>query len=220
MPTFTNYLVGADIQGDEIIIASQAQGDILYYDGSSWVRLAAGTSGQFLKTQGAAANPMWDDLTAAWEVIATDTLTGAAASIDFSSIASGYKRIKVEIWGEGISGAANVLVKLNNDAGANYDGYGLNVSAGAASVVNNGTGPWRWGGAQTGSGKNFSGQMTIINEVSKTKHMCSHFDNLGQTVEIFGGSWDTGTEIDQITVYPSANNLESGTRVTLYGSTL
>lgn len=41
-----------------------AQGDIIYYDGTAWARLAAGTSGNFLKTQGAAANPTWaSDLT-------------------------------------------------------------------------------------------------------------------------------------------------------------
>jgi hypothetical protein len=36
-----------------------AQGDILYWDGSNWVRLAPGTSGYFLKTQGAGASPVW-----------------------------------------------------------------------------------------------------------------------------------------------------------------
>lgn len=36
-----------------------SQGDILYYNGSSWVTLVAGTSGQVLKTNGAAANPSW-----------------------------------------------------------------------------------------------------------------------------------------------------------------
>lgn len=40
-------------------VASQAQGDIIFHNGTNWVRLAAGTSGQFLKTQGAAANPVW-----------------------------------------------------------------------------------------------------------------------------------------------------------------
>lgn len=36
-----------------------SQGDILYRDGSQLQRLAAGTSGQFLKTNGAGANPAW-----------------------------------------------------------------------------------------------------------------------------------------------------------------
>ena len=43
----------------DLNITSQAQGDILYFNGTNWVRLAAGTSGQYLKTQGAAANPTW-----------------------------------------------------------------------------------------------------------------------------------------------------------------
>lgn len=38
---------------------SFARGDILYYDGSQLQRLPAGTSGQFLKTQGAGADPVW-----------------------------------------------------------------------------------------------------------------------------------------------------------------
>lgn len=41
-------------------IGSAAQGDILYRGASSWARLAAGTSGQFLKTLGSGANPAWD----------------------------------------------------------------------------------------------------------------------------------------------------------------
>ena len=37
-------------------------GDILYYDGSVWTRLPAGSSGQYLKTQGAGANPVWSEV--------------------------------------------------------------------------------------------------------------------------------------------------------------
>jgi hypothetical protein len=40
-------------------IGSAAQGDILYRGSTGWAKLAAGTSGQFLKTQGAGANPVW-----------------------------------------------------------------------------------------------------------------------------------------------------------------
>jgi hypothetical protein len=40
-------------------ISSQAQGDILFYNGSAWTRLGAGTAGYILKTQGAGANPSW-----------------------------------------------------------------------------------------------------------------------------------------------------------------
>lgn len=38
-----------------------AHGDLLYYNGSAWVRLAPGTSGQVLESQGAGAAPQWVD---------------------------------------------------------------------------------------------------------------------------------------------------------------
>lgn len=42
------------------LASSMAQGDVMYRGASVIERLAAGSSGQFLKTQGAAANPIWD----------------------------------------------------------------------------------------------------------------------------------------------------------------
>lgn len=36
-----------------------SQGDITYFNGSQWVRLAAGTVGQVLRTGGSGANPAW-----------------------------------------------------------------------------------------------------------------------------------------------------------------
>lgn len=45
-------------------VTSQAQGDVIYASSATaWARLAPGTSGQFLKTQGAAANPIWATVT-------------------------------------------------------------------------------------------------------------------------------------------------------------
>jgi hypothetical protein len=57
-------------------IASSAQGDVMIRDGSGWTRLAAGTSGQFLKTQGAGANAAW----AYPNVIRLDSLAAAVSS--------------------------------------------------------------------------------------------------------------------------------------------
>ncbi len=55
----TDLRVYAGINIAALGITSQAQGDILYFNGTNWVRLPAGTNGQYLKTQGAAANPVW-----------------------------------------------------------------------------------------------------------------------------------------------------------------
>ena len=47
------------VDGTKIALGSDAQGDVMYYNGTDWVRLPAGTSGQFLKTNGSGANPAW-----------------------------------------------------------------------------------------------------------------------------------------------------------------
>jgi hypothetical protein len=52
-----------DATANSFFTPSQAQGDILYRGASAWARLGAGTSGQFLKTQGAGQNPVWADST-------------------------------------------------------------------------------------------------------------------------------------------------------------
>ncbi len=45
------------------IPSGSTQGDVLYYSGAAWARLAAGSSGQFLQTQGSGANPVWATVT-------------------------------------------------------------------------------------------------------------------------------------------------------------
>jgi hypothetical protein len=44
----------------DLTISSEAQGDILVRGASGWQRLAAGTDGQHLRTQGAGSNPIWE----------------------------------------------------------------------------------------------------------------------------------------------------------------
>jgi hypothetical protein len=51
------------VDGTHIALGSDAQGDVMYYNGTNWARLGVGTSGQFLKTQGSSANPVWADTT-------------------------------------------------------------------------------------------------------------------------------------------------------------
>lgn len=59
---------------------SAAQGDILYRGASSWALLPAGTSGRFLQTLGAGANPAWADAGGSYTFSATDKLLGRVSS--------------------------------------------------------------------------------------------------------------------------------------------
>jgi hypothetical protein len=62
----TGMIANNAVTGTKMAMGSDAQGDVLYYNGTDYARLGVGTSGQFLKTQGAGANP-------AWATVVTDT---------------------------------------------------------------------------------------------------------------------------------------------------
>jgi len=74
----TNVLVG--VEASTIVAGDAAQGDVLYFDNAKWARLAPGTSGQFLKTQGASANPVWADEVGITRSQGVTTRAGDAAS--------------------------------------------------------------------------------------------------------------------------------------------
>ena len=46
------------VDGTDIALGSDANGDLMYYNGTDWTRLAAGSAGQLLQTNGVAA-PTW-----------------------------------------------------------------------------------------------------------------------------------------------------------------
>lgn len=55
----TAKLADNSVTGAKIALASQAAGDIMYYDGTDWVRLAKGTAGQVLTMNAGATAPEW-----------------------------------------------------------------------------------------------------------------------------------------------------------------
>jgi len=69
--------------GTDVGTVITTQGDLLYRDASGLQRLGAGTSGQFLKTQGAGANPVWDTPTAGAMILLSSTTASSSSSISF-----------------------------------------------------------------------------------------------------------------------------------------
>ena len=78
------------VAGSHIAVGSDAQGDVLYYDGSNYARLAAGTSGQFLKTQGSSANPTWAAPAGGGYEFVSTTTASDSASVAFTGFETGY----------------------------------------------------------------------------------------------------------------------------------
>ena len=81
------------VAGTKIAMGSDAAGDILYYNGTDYIRLGKGTSGHFLKI-GASA-PSWAAAGGAWNLIGTAvasdsanlTITGLDSTYDSYAIA-------------------------------------------------------------------------------------------------------------------------------------
>jgi len=84
---------------DSIISGTEAQGDVIYHNGTVWSRLAAGTSGQFLQTLGSSSNPAWVDAVPGdgW-IAAGETWTYASADDPtFTFTISGNKTTKYAV---------------------------------------------------------------------------------------------------------------------------
>ncbi|MBI2083304.1 MAG: hypothetical protein HYT76_07005 [Deltaproteobacteria bacterium] len=70
------------VDGTDIALGSDAQGDVMYYSGTDWVRLAAGTSGQFLQTLGTGANPAWATASGSGDITAVGSCLSGDCFID------------------------------------------------------------------------------------------------------------------------------------------
>lgn len=93
---------------DAVVMApsSPAQGDILYYSGSAWAKLAAGTSGQYLQTQGASSNPQWATVTGTGGLLKS---SGSGYALDNGSTGRGTigtKSVSLEYSPEAVSSGA------------------------------------------------------------------------------------------------------------------
>ena len=142
--------VGADqladgaVDGAAIAMGSDAQGDILYYNGAAYARLAAGTSGQVLQTGGASADPSWVDQTTNPSVPQVD-FKDSNASGDFE-VPPGVTRVKVSVQGGG--GSGHSTGSTNVGAGGAYFEKTFSVSPGDTIEYSAASGA---GGGSTGN---------------------------------------------------------------------
>lgn len=58
----------------DVAAITEAQGQVIYWDGSDWNALDPGDSGKYLKCQGAGANPIWDTPAGAGDLLADGTM--------------------------------------------------------------------------------------------------------------------------------------------------
>lgn len=200
---------------DEVLdfIGSATQGDILYRGASAWARLPAGVDGQFLRTNGAGANPSWQDI-----VTQGTSQTFAAAGNTFTGIPATAKMIIVSI--SGLTSPDTARLRLGTSAGIVSTGY---VSSGSWFEADTGGGG---NGSTEGSSSSMNinipnssypayGTITITN-LSGNTWASSHTFGTGLTLTFFGGGTVTLPGVlDRISIVPSIGSFSTSGSVNI-----
>ena len=105
-----------------------AQGDIIYYNGTDWTRLAAGTANYPLVTNGASANPAYEQIVTA--AIANDAVTFAQIDDDgnFGAFTGSWEFDNINIDGGTVDGITSLTAAGHLDIGA-YNFRAINLFA-------------------------------------------------------------------------------------------
>ena len=102
------------VDGTKLAMGSDAKGDVIYYDGTDYVRLGPGADGEFLKTQGAGEIPQWAtpvDMSVPLLVVFT------SSGSNNWTVPSGVTRIRVVLIGGGGSSSAYATLVQGVGAG-------------------------------------------------------------------------------------------------------
>lgn len=146
------------VNGAKIAMGSDAQGDVLYYNGTDYARLGAGTSGHVLRTLGAGANPAWGQVTT--DGIAASAVTGAKIAADT------IDGTKISLTGE----AAGSVAYFDGT-----DWKGLAAGTAGQHLESNGASAPTWGDASASPG--WVHLLTATASVSATLDFTSNIDS-------------------------------------------
>lgn len=156
---------------------------------------------------------------ATYEPIQTYTLSSAASSIDFTSIASSWTDLKLVIIGTCSSGTSTVDLTFNNDTATNYSMTRLRGDGSSATAANYTNRSYIWVGSLDSTTVPTMATVDIFSYSGSTyKTLLSSIAadlNGSGTVQNYVGLWRSTSAITSIKL--SAGNFNTGTTATLYG---
>lgn len=216
------------VSGAKIAMGSDAQGDILYYNGTDYARLPASTAGLVLKTNGAGANPSW--ASAGNCVLIEQKVLGAEANVvTFSSIASGYKRLMLQCEITGDGGDLAPTLTFNNDGTALYNSVRISCASSTVSgaTITGASSQTLITGNGFGTGTKAYVELEVSNSSSHRKNykiLSIKPENATELTNIanFTGFYSSNTEISRIDLTASGTGsigFASGSIFTLWGFT-
>lgn len=154
-----------------------------------------------------------------YDKVATTTVTVAAATITFSSIANSWTDLKLVFNGIGTT-ANSGLLTFNGDTASNYSWTYLagNGSSGFVSRASNQTSLLMNGGALSTTNPSLS-TVDIFSYTGSNYKSALINDNQGDQSSIFRFAtlWRSTSAITSITITASSLTFAAGTTATLYG---
>ena len=150
-----------------------------------------------------------------YEKIATQTLSGTATSVTFSSIASTYTDLVLIFTGKGSTGG-NMTLQFNSDTGTNYSSTILYGDATApGSVRGSNQSSMNIGSVGTDISTDILQVMNYANATTNKTVLgrYSRADEVGSKV----GLWRSTSAITNIVVAISGGNFAIGSTFTIYG---
>lgn len=199
--------------------ASWVAGDILYYNGTNFVRLAKGTAGQLLRMNSGATAPEWG-VSGLTRLASLDL--SSTANADFTEFdATKYDAYRFVLQAVKSSNATSdvLMFRTSTDGGSTYDSgasdYSWQYSQGSGGNSNNNDNAIDIGASLT-SGQGLSGTVELIGP-HLTAYTSVVFNTYGESVnKVGGGERKSAADVDAVRFAFTLGTLESGT-ITMYG---
>ncbi len=158
-PGDTNCTVNTPQNGNDYLTdissITASQGDIIYFNGTNWVNIAPGTSGQFLKTLGAGVNPAWGTISSGGgDLLSTNNLSDLASTSTartnlglvigtnvqaYDADLTTYAGITPSANIQTLLGSANYAAARTNLSLGNVENTALSIWAGTSNITTLGT---------------------------------------------------------------------------------
>jgi hypothetical protein len=231
----SNSLVAGDITSSavttakiaKIALGSDVTGDMMYYDGTDWVRLGIGTAGQILTTNGGATAPTWVTWSLSNIYNTNGTLTSARTITNwgFSLTYDGTGDIIFNDSGSLTSVGLTSTGALSQTGSSTFVG---SISQTGANTFSTGTGAITLNGATTLSGTNTltvgTGATTLGGTLGVTgTSTLAAINTSGNFAQSGSTTFATGTgaiTLNGATTLSGTNTLTVGTGATTLGGTL
>ena len=155
------------------------QGDILFRSATAWTRLAAGTSGHVLRTNGAGANPAWVAPTASPYVLLGTIATTSGTSANLSVTLTAYKFLRLVF--VGVSGTASINITVDGIQCAQATGSAAATAFGCVEIDLTDGAFWGMVGPQAANSFVYAGDTSYTTATTTI------------TVGCTGGSFDAGS---------------------------